>query len=88
LTYGAHLSVVGFTMDSVDIRLSNLMAFHATAKGNWGCLPKYYPAVRDLVLDGKVYLRPFVKILPLSQINEVFEQVHSRKLQQRAILVP
>lgn len=88
LTYGAHLSVVGFTMDSVDIRLSNLMAFHATAKGNWGCLPKYYPAVRDLVLDGKVFLRPFVKILPLAQINEVFEQVHSRKLQQRAILVP
>jgi 6-hydroxycyclohex-1-ene-1-carbonyl-CoA dehydrogenase len=88
LTYGAHLSVVGFTMDSVDIRLSNLMAFHATARGNWGCLPKYYPPVRDLVLNGKVILSPFVKLLPLSQINEVFEQVHSRKIQQRAILVP
>ena len=88
LTYGAHLSVVGFTMDTVEIRLSNLMAFHATAKGNWGCLPKYYPPTLDLVLSGKVQLSPFVKTYPLDEINEVFETVHNRKLLERAIMVP
>lgn len=88
LTFGAHLSVVGFTLDSVNIRLSNLMAFHATAGGNWGCLPKYYPPVRDLVLSGRVQLGPFVQIFPLSEINTIFEQVHAGKIQKRPILVP
>lgn len=37
-TYGVTLSVVGFTMGKIGIRLSNLMAFHARALGNWGCL--------------------------------------------------
>ncbi len=88
LTYGSHLSVVGFTMDTVDIRLSNLMAFHATARGNWGCLPEYYPAVLELVLSGNVRISPFVKCYPLVDINEVFDMVHNRKIQERAIMVP
>ncbi|MDI6725622.1 MAG: 6-hydroxycyclohex-1-ene-1-carbonyl-CoA dehydrogenase [Smithellaceae bacterium] len=88
LTYGASLAVVGFTMDTVDIRLSNLMAFHAIARGNWGCLPKYYPEVLKLVLAGKVAISPFVKIFPLAEINQVFELVHHRKINHRPILVP
>lgn len=88
MTFGGHLSVVGFTMDKVEIRLSNLMAFHATARGNWGCLPKYYPPVRDLVLSGKVKMAPFVKTFPLADINSVFEMVHQKKIVQRAIMVP
>ncbi len=88
LTHGAYLGVVGFTMDTVDIRLSNLMAFHATAKGNWGCLPKYYPAVLKLVLSNKVKISPFVKCFPLADINDIFEMVHHGKIQQRPILVP
>jgi 6-hydroxycyclohex-1-ene-1-carbonyl-CoA dehydrogenase len=88
LTFGAHLSVVGFTMDSVDIRLSNLMAFHAKARGNWGCLPQYYKPVLDLVLEDKVKIGPFTKSFPLSDINEVFEAVHSRRIQQRPVLIP
>ncbi len=88
LTFGASLAVVGFTMSSVDIRLSNLMAFHATARGNWGCVPEHYPAALDLVLSGKVKLGPFVKTFPLDQINEVFEMVHGRKIQQRPVMVP
>ncbi|MDO9216437.1 MAG: 6-hydroxycyclohex-1-ene-1-carbonyl-CoA dehydrogenase, partial [Lacisediminimonas sp.] len=50
LVHGATLSVVGFTMDKVEVRLSNLMAFDARALGNWGCPPEYYPAALDLVL--------------------------------------
>ncbi len=88
LTFGASLSVVGFTMATVDMRLSNLMAFNATARGNWGCLPGHYPGALELVLSGKVKLGPFVKKFPLDQINEVFEMVHSRKIQERPMLVP
>ena len=88
LTFGASLAVVGYTMDTVELRLSNLMAFHAVARGNWGCRPEFYKPVMDLVLEDKVKLAPFVKTFPLSQINEVFEMVHSRKIQQRPILLP
>ena len=88
LTFGASLAVVGFTMATVDIRLSNLMAFHATARGNWGCRPEFYQPVLDLVLEDRVKIGPFAKIFPLDEINAVFEMVHSRKIQQRPILVP
>lgn len=88
LTYGASLQVVGFTMDTVDIRLSNLMAFHAIARGNWGCLPQYYPPALELVLSGKVAIGPFVKIYKLEEINQVFDLVHGRKTNQRPILTP
>ncbi|MBW2370245.1 MAG: 6-hydroxycyclohex-1-ene-1-carbonyl-CoA dehydrogenase [Deltaproteobacteria bacterium] len=88
LTFGASLQIVGFTMDSVDIRLSNLMAFHATARGNWGCIPKYYPAVVKLVLDDKIKITPFVETYPLDQINDIFERTHNRQIKKRPILVP
>ncbi len=88
LVHGATLSVVGFTMDKLELRLSNLMAFHARALGNWGCLPENYPAALDLVLEGKVELKPFVEHKPLDRINEVFAAVHDHTQKRRAILVP
>lgn len=88
LTFGASLAIVGFTMAAVDLRISNLMAFNATARGNWGCLPEYYQPALELVLSGKVNLGPFVKKFPLDQINEVFEMVHSRKIKERPVLIP
>lgn len=88
LTRGATLGVVGFTMDKVEIRLSNLMAFHARALGNWGCTPDLYPAALDLVLDGKVRIAPFIERHPLDQINTIFEAVHAGQIRRRPILVP
>ena len=88
LTYGACLSVVGFTMDKLEIRLSNLMAFHARAMGNWGCLPEHYPDALELVLTGTVSMLPFIERHPLSEINEIFAIAHDGKLTRRAILMP
>jgi len=88
LNHGATLAVVGFTRDKVEIRLSNLMAFHARALGNWGCAPQLYPAALELVLDGRIRLAPFIEQHPLSEINEVFAAAHAGKLTRRAILVP
>ena len=88
LVHGATLSVVGFTMDKVELRLSNLMAFDARALGNWGCPPEAYPAALDLVLDGKVQIAPFVETHPLADINRVFDAVHRHEINKRAVLVP
>lgn len=88
INHGATLCVVGFTMDKVEIRLSNLMAFHARAIGNWGCPPEHYPLALELVLDGRVKLTPFVEKHPLNEINKVFEAAHAGSLKRRAVLVP
>lgn len=55
------LGIVGFTMDLPAIRLSNLMALDATAFGSWGCSPRHYAAALDLVLSGRVQVKPFVE---------------------------
>jgi len=88
LAHGGYLSVVGFTADKVNVRLSNLMAFDATAQGNWGCLPGLYPAVLELVLAGRVKLQPFVERRPLSSINATFADVHAHRVARRVILIP
>ena len=88
LAPGAHLGVVGFTPAKVEVRLSNLMAFDATARGTWGCLPEHYPAVLDLVLSGRVALTPFVERRPLASINQTFDDLHGRRVSRRVVLVP
>jgi 6-hydroxycyclohex-1-ene-1-carbonyl-CoA dehydrogenase len=85
---GGYLSVVGFTPEKVELRLSNLMAFDATAQGNWGCVPEHYPAIVELVLAGKIALAPFIEMRPLATINETFADLHARRLTRRPILVP
>jgi 6-hydroxycyclohex-1-ene-1-carbonyl-CoA dehydrogenase len=85
---GGHLAVIGFTPAKLELRLSNLMAFDATAQGNWGCLPEHYPAIVDLVLSGKVALEPFVEQRPLSTINETFTDIHEGRVNRRVILIP
>jgi 6-hydroxycyclohex-1-ene-1-carbonyl-CoA dehydrogenase len=88
LVHGATLCVVGFTMERIELRLSNLMAFDARALGNWGCPPELYPAALDLVLAGRIALLPFVEQMPLDDINEIFDAVHHRRIQRRVVLVP
>jgi 6-hydroxycyclohex-1-ene-1-carbonyl-CoA dehydrogenase len=70
------------------VRLANLMAFDAVARGNWGCLPEHFPAAVALVLDGKVRLRPFIERRPMSRINETFAALHDGTLRRRPILTP
>jgi 6-hydroxycyclohex-1-ene-1-carbonyl-CoA dehydrogenase len=88
MDYGAYLGIVGFTPKSVELRLSNLMAFDATARGNWGCPPDQYPAALAMVLAGKIALAPFVEQHPLDEAPAVLEAVAHHKLRRRVILVP
>ncbi len=88
LDHGAHLAVVGFTPQKTEVRLSNLMAFDATACGNWGCPPAQYPAALSLVLEGKVKLEPFIEFHPLQSAPQVLEAVAHHAVKRRAILVP
>jgi 6-hydroxycyclohex-1-ene-1-carbonyl-CoA dehydrogenase len=88
LGHGGYLAVVGYTPRKVELRLSNLMALDATARGNWGCPPEHYPAIVDLVLTGRVAVGPFSERRPLSSINETFADVHERRVSRRIVLIP
>ena len=88
LGFGAHLAVVGFTLDKLTVRLSNLMAFDATMAGNWGCDPELYPEVLDWIAAGRIAVNPFVARYPLDEINDVLAAAHAGTLNQRAVLVP
>jgi len=88
LTFGAALGVVGYHPGDVKVRLSNLMAFAARAEGTWGCPPRLFPEILELVCDEKVVLEPFVEMHPMARINEVFEALRNHQLKKRPILVP
>ena len=88
LDYGAYLAVVGYTPKAVELRLSNLMVYDATARGNWGCPPEQYPAALQLVLEGKVALAPYVEIHPLEEAPAIIEALAKHSIKRRVILQP
>ncbi|UCH66759.1 MAG: 6-hydroxycyclohex-1-ene-1-carbonyl-CoA dehydrogenase [Ignavibacterium sp.] len=88
LGFASTLSIVGFTMDKLEVRLSNLMAFDAKLIGTWGCKPELYPEVVDLVAKDKMKIDQFVETFPLSKINEVFNNTLEHKYSKRSVLVP
>ncbi len=76
-------------MDKVEVRLSNLMAYHARALGNWGCPPELYPAALDLVLDrSRARSRRSSRNIPLNDINRFSRRSIVGEFKRRAVLVP
>jgi len=88
LSFVGKMIIVGYGMQKVEYMLSRLMAFDAQIIGTWGCLPKYYNDVLNMVLDGKIKVEPFVEVRPMSQILKAFEESHAGKLTKRIVLVP
>ncbi len=88
LDFGGYLGIVGYTAKKVEIRLSNLMALDATARGNWGCPPDQYPAALDLVLKGRIAVQPYVEEHSLENAPAVFDAVARKAIRRRVILKP
>lgn len=82
------LLVVGFGMQKNTYSMSRLMAFDADIIGTWGCLPKYYPIVLDMVQSGKIEIEPLLETRPMSTIQQAFEDAHSGTLTKRIVLTP
>ena len=88
ITFTSTLSIVGFTMDKVEVRLSNLMAFDAKLIGTWGCKPELYPDVVDLIRKGQLEIGQFVETMPMSDINQVFRDTLGNKFKKSSVLLP
>jgi 6-hydroxycyclohex-1-ene-1-carbonyl-CoA dehydrogenase len=79
---------VGYTPKKIEVRLSNLMAFDATAQGNWGCPAEQYPNALKLVLEGKIAIEPFIERRSLEEVPEIMEGVARHAFRRRVVLVP
>lgn len=88
LSFIGKLVVIGFGMQKNEYAISRLMAFDADIIGTWGCLPKYYPKVLELILDRTIEIRPFTELRPMAKIKEVFEEAHAGSLMKRVVLTP
>ncbi len=88
LTFTSTLSIVGFTFDKTEVRLSNLMAFDAKVIGTWGCKPELYPEVVDLIASDKLNIDEFIETFPLSKINEIFRNTLKNAYLKRSVLIP
>jgi 6-hydroxycyclohex-1-ene-1-carbonyl-CoA dehydrogenase len=88
LPHGGTVTFVGYTIEKVQVRLSNLMALDATAHGSWGCPPQLYPEVLRLIREGAIQLDPFLDEAPMSRINELLLAMGEHRLERRMVLVP
>jgi 6-hydroxycyclohex-1-ene-1-carbonyl-CoA dehydrogenase len=88
LARGATLVQVGYTPETVDVRLSNLMAFDATIHGTWGCPPEAYPDVLALIAGGQLAVAPFVDYAPMSSLNALLDDMAHHRLGARMVLDP
>ena len=86
--HASTLMIVGFTLEKLALRLSNLMVFDATVQGSWGCRPELYQEALRLVTSGAVTLSPFIDRYPMSQAPEVLQLVADHEITKRAILEP
>ncbi|UCB44076.1 MAG: 6-hydroxycyclohex-1-ene-1-carbonyl-CoA dehydrogenase [Dehalococcoidales bacterium] len=88
LSFVYTLLIGGYGMQKNEYQLSRLMAFNADIRGTWGCLPKYYPDVLNMVLNGRIKIEPFIEARPMSKIKEAFDEAHKGTLEKRIILIP
>ena len=88
LSFAGVVGIIGFTMDKISVRLSNVMAFDADLFGNWGCSPENYPAALEKVLQGSINVLDNIEEHPLDSINEIVPLAFDHKLSKRVIFVP
>ncbi len=88
LQRAATVVFVGYTPKPVEVRLSNLMAFDATAHGTWGCPPASYAGVLDLIVSGDVVIEPFIARAPMSELDQLLDDMAHHRLTHRMVLDP
>jgi 6-hydroxycyclohex-1-ene-1-carbonyl-CoA dehydrogenase len=88
LSFAGTLAIVGFTMDKINIRLSNVMAFDADVFGNWACKPEFYPEVIDEVVSGRINVKDNIEEHPLDSVNDILQLALGDKLERRVVFVP
>ena len=88
LAPAATMVQVGYCAATVEVRLSNLMAFDATIHGTWGCPPGAVSRGAAPHLLGGGGPRPFVEHAPMSRVNELLDDMAHHRLGRRIVFDP
>lgn len=88
LERAATLAIVGYTPQSVTLRLSNVMAFDATVFGTWGCRLENYPEILAMAGRGDIAIEPVIERAPMSKIDDFFDAMAAHTLHRRMVLDP
>jgi propanol-preferring alcohol dehydrogenase len=84
---GGEVAVIGFTLDSVQLKAGTFMGLQKRIGGSWGCPTRLFPEVIGLLESGKLPLDVLVsRVYPLADIQTAFDDLHGGKITGRAVI--
>jgi threonine dehydrogenase-like Zn-dependent dehydrogenase len=84
---GGEVSVIGFTLDAVQLKAGAFMGMQKRVGGSWGCPTRLFPEVIGLLESGKIPLDTLVsRIYPLDDIQSAFDDLHKGNVIGRAVI--
>ncbi|MBU0755308.1 MAG: alcohol dehydrogenase catalytic domain-containing protein [Planctomycetes bacterium] len=84
---GGDVAVIGFTLDTVQLKAGAFMGMQKRIGGSWGCPTRLFPEVIGLLEAGKIPLDLLVsRIYPLADIQTAFDDLHKGRVTGRAVI--
>ncbi|UCG50460.1 MAG: zinc-binding dehydrogenase, partial [Candidatus Latescibacterota bacterium] len=84
---GGEVSVIGFTLDEVNLRAGNFMGLQKRIGGSWACPTRLYPEVVELLEGGGIDFDVLVsKFYDLEQVEQAFHDLEAGKIVGRAVV--
>ncbi len=84
---GGEVSVIGFTMDKVELRAGNFMGLQKRVGGSWGCPTRLFPEVVKMLESGGIEFDTLIsKYYTLSEVEQAFQDLEDGKITGRAVI--
>ena len=84
---GGEVAVIGFTLDSAQMKAGAFMGLQKRIGGSWGCPTRLFPEVIELLEADAVPLDVLVsRVYALDEIQTAFDDLHSGKVIGRAVI--
>lgn len=84
---GGEVAVIGFTLETTQLKAGAFMGMQKRIGGSWGCPTRLFPEVIGLLDNEKIPLDVLVsRIYSLDEIQTAFDDLHSGKITGRAVI--
>ena len=84
---GGEVAVIGFTLDSVQLKAGAFMGMQKRIGGSWGCPTRLFPEVIGLLEEDRIPLDVLVsRHYSLDEIQTAFDDLHGGKVLGRAVI--
>ena len=84
---GGEVGVIGFTMDTVELRAGNFMGLQKRIGGSWGCPTRLFPEVVKLLESGGIEFDVLIsKYYELDDVEQAFTDLENGRIVGRAVI--